>query len=119
MRLIISGIGSGLLLPEIVVDVLNVLHDKLRVASILDVDVLDGNDITGDQLHDGVGDVHGLHALVLDGLGSGNILLLFGLPRQCWLLGLLEGLRLLVGCDALATSVLDLAECGPLQVGRA
>ena len=86
--------------PEIVVDVLDIFNHQLRVASVFNINILNVGSATFGDLHNIVGDVHGLDLVVL-GLGWFHVSILFvqHLLGEDWLLWLLERLCLLVARD--------------------
>ena len=100
-------------LPEVVVDVIDVLHHQLGVPGVLSINVLDLVLLHALVLDLVVGDVHGLHLVGL--LETGGILLDFGSSDLNWLLRFLE--ELVSGADAVVTRVLDLSQSGSLEVG--
>ena len=102
--------------PEIVVDVLDILNHQLRVASVFNINILNVGSAPFGDLHNIVGDVHGLDLVVL-GLGwfHVSILLVHHLLGEDWLLWLLERLCLLVTRDR-ALSVLQISERRSLKI---
>ena len=107
--------ASGISLPQVVVDVVDVLNHQLRITSVLGIDILDlWVSLHGQNVHLSVGNVHGLNLLGF--LDVGGILLLFGSSDQSRLQRLLERLSIL---QAIVPGVgdLKLSQSGPLQVG--
>ena len=101
-------------LPQVVVDVVDVLHHKLGVSSILSINILDLRvSLHGKNVHLIVGDVH-VHLLGF--LHVGGIFLLFGSSDQSRLQRLLESLST---TDAVMAGVggFDLTQSRPLQIG--
>ena len=95
------------LLPEVTVDVLDILDHQLGIPGVLDVNVLNGFD-SGVLRNSLCGSFHGLDLRTC-------ILFVLALPRHTRLQGLLEGPGVLVGA-ALAAGVLDLAKSRALQI---
>ena len=112
------------MLPEVLVDVLDIIYHQLGVPSILDVDILYecGADVLGNW---GTGSSwieinrHWLNLIINGKLQDLHVFFLLGLYRQARLQRLLERLGIPARDDALAPGVLNLAQGGALQIGCA